>query len=296
MTVGTMDAGAMSPEAARAALEWLVECGADEAIGEAPVDRRALPDRAPAEPRADAATGIAPEAGPGTGSVAADEAPPPAPRPAPRPARPAEGSDLAGAVAEAERAAEGAGDLGALRAALDAYPHCELRRGARSLVFADGTPGAPLMILGEAPGRDEDREGRPFVGAAGRLLDKMLAAIGRDRADADPSRAVYVANVLPWRPPGNRTPTPEEMAMMTPFARRHVALAAPRLVVPMGNVPLAALTGRTGITKARGVRVDAAGVPAIPTFHPAYLLRSPERKREAWADLQAIRDLLAEGA
>ena len=288
-------ADAMSPAAARAALEWLVECGADEAIGEAPVDRTALPDRAPAADRPDAADrtpGRTPEPAPG----AAQEAPGAGLAPAAVPARPAPGGALAAAVAEAERAAAAAADLPALREALGAYGHCDLRRGARSLVFADGTPGAPLMIVGEAPGRDEDREGRPFVGPAGRLLDRMLAAIGRDRADPDPARSVYIADVLPWRPPGNRAPDADEMAMLTPFVLRHVALAAPRVVVPMGNTPLAALTGRSGIARARGTRVEAAGRPAIPTFHPAYLLRSPERKREAWADLQAIRDLLAEAA
>ncbi len=279
-----MDVDAMSPAAARAALEWLVECGADEAIGEAPVDRTTLPERsAAARPRSDAAP---------TPSATRGED---APRAAPAIVRPAAGGDLASAVAAAERAAAGAADLPALRAALGAYPHCELRRGARGLVFADGTPGAPLMILGEAPGREEDRAGLPFIGPAGQLLDRMLAAIGRDRADPDPARSVYLADVLPWRLPGDRAPSPEEMAMMAPFARRHVALAAPRVVVPMGNAALAALTGRTGIARLRGTRMEAQGRPAIPTFHPAHLLRSPERKRDAWTDLQAIRDMLAEG-
>ncbi len=280
MAIGTMDAGAMSPAAARAALEWLVECGADEAILEAPVDRTALPDRAPGRPPRP------PRRSPPPGRA----------RPGPPRPRGRRRGDLPDAVAAAERAAAGAADLPALRAALEAYPHCDLRRGARSLVFADGTPGAPLMILGEAPGREEDRAGRPFAGPAGQLLDRMLAAIGRDRADPDPARSVYLADVLPWRLPGDRAPSPEEMAMLAPFARRHVALAAPRVVVPMGNAALGALTGRTGIARLRGTRMEAGGVTAIPTFHPAHLLRSPERKRDAWADLQAIRDLLLEGA
>ena len=285
MVARDTEAGAMSPAAARAALEWLLECGADEAIGETPVDRTGLPDRAPGAPAASSAPAAPREAPARTGA--------PAPKAVPAPARPAPGGALEAAVAAAERAAAGAADLAALRGALESYEHCELRRGARSLVFGDGTPGAPLMILGEAPGREEDSEGRPFAGPAGRLLDRMLAAIGRDRADPDPARAVYLADVLPWRPPGNRAPTADEMAMLAPFARRHVALAAPRVVVPMGNAALAALTGRTGIARLRGTRLEAEGRTALPTFNPSYLLRSPERKREAWADLQAIRDLLA---
>jgi DNA polymerase len=241
-----------------AALEWQIELGADEAIGETPVDRFAL-DAAPR-----------PAAAPPALSV---------------PAEPAVDADP---VAEARRAAATAPDLDSLRDAIAAYPHCDLRRGANSLVFADGRPGARLMIVGEAPGRDEDLQGRPFVGRAGQLLDRMLAAIGIDRASPDIGRAVYITNILPWRPPQNRDPTPEEIAMMTPFVERHIALADPDLLVLMGNISCQALLGRRGITRLRGVWAEVAGRPTLPMFHPAYLLRTPAAKREAWADLLTL--------
>ncbi|EPX85087.1 uracil-DNA glycosylase, family 4, partial [Rubellimicrobium thermophilum DSM 16684] len=191
-------------------------------------------------------------------------------------------------------AAAAAADLAALAAAMEALAD-PLKPGARRFVFADGTPGAPLMVVGEAPGREEDIEGRPFVGAAGRLLDRMLAAIGRDRADPDPARAVYITNVLPWRPPGNRTPTPEEIARWSPFLRRHVELAAPRVLLILGNTPAQALLGRGGITRLRGQWQTVLGRPALPSFHPSFLLRQPEAKREAWADLLALQARLEEG-
>ena len=148
------------------------------------------------------------------------------------------------------------------------------------------------MIVGEAPGRDEDIEGRPFVGKAGQLLDKMLAAIGLSRTAMDPEQAVYITNVLPWRPPSNRTPEPDEIAMLLPFLERHIALADPAFVVLMGNTPCQALLGRSGITRLRGNWVEVLGRPALPMVHPAYLLRMPAAKREAWADLLALKGRL----
>ncbi len=249
--------------AALAALAWQVEMGAREAIGEAPVDRYALAARGPkvaVEPVAAPVAAVEPGAGP-----VLDPAVDP--------------------VAEARAAAGRAGDLAALAAALAEFEHCELKRGARQTVFADGDPRARVMILGEAPGRDEDRIGRPFVGRAGQLLDRMLAAIGLARDAADGDRAVYISNILPWRPPQNREPTPQEMAMMVPFVERHVELADPEVLVLMGNTPCQALMGRRGITRLRGRWVQVLGRPALPMFHPAYLLRNPAAKREAWADL-----------
>ncbi|WP_273522158.1 uracil-DNA glycosylase [Rhodosalinus sediminis] len=250
--------------AAKALLEWQVELGATEAIGDAPVDRFAA-----AEAARQAAAAPAPPATP---------AEPPAPAQAP----------AADPVAEAEAAAQAAADLPALRAALAAYPHCPLKQGARSLVFADGVPGARVMIVGEAPGRDEDLEGRPFVGRAGQLLDRMLAPIGLARDAEGPARAVYITNVLPWRPPRNREPTAEETAMMLPFLRRHIALAAPEVLVIMGNASAQALLGRKGITRLRGRWDEAAGLPALPMLHPAYLLRNPAAKRMAWEDMLTL--------
>ena len=275
----------LDPAAARAMLEWLVEAGATEAIGEAPVDRYALPDRPPsaAGPAVPAATAVP--------AAAPDAHPPRARTPALAAAAvPATGVE---AVDEAERVAAAAADLPALRAAMEAFGHCELKKGARQVVFAAGHPEADLMIVGEAPGAGEDRTGIPFVGASGQLLDRMLAAIGLDRASPEAGAGAYITNVLPWRPPGNRKPTAAEIAMLRPFLLRHIALVNPKAVLLMGNTPLEALTGSGGITRRRGLWIDlpeaAGAMPALPTFHPAFLLRDPLRKREAWADLQAMR-------
>jgi uracil-DNA glycosylase len=196
-------------------------------------------------------------------------------------------------VAVAAAMAAAAPTLDALRAALAAYDHCDLKRGARNLVFADGNPEARLLILGEAPGRDEDREGRPFVGRAGQLLDRMFAAIGLARSSPDPATALYITNVLPWRPPENRDPTPAEIAMLRPFAERHIALADPDLIVVMGNTPLSCLFNEKGILRARGHWREALGRPVLPMTHPAYLLRNPEAKAAAWADLLSLKARLA---
>jgi len=244
---------------AKALLEWQVELGVDEAICEAPVNRYEIPAAAP-KPKP---------------VVALEQ---------PAVVKPQEVDP----VAVAKSAAAGAGDLAALQAALGAFEHCELKRGARSTVFADGNPAARVMIIGEAPGREEDQQGKPFVGRAGQLLDRMLAAIDMDRASEDAAQAVYITNILPWRPPQNRDPNPAEIAMLMPFVQRHVDLVAPDLIVLMGNISCLALLGRKGITRLRGNWQDVLGRPALPMFHPAYLLRTPHAKREAWADLLAL--------
>ncbi|QJF52303.1 uracil-DNA glycosylase [Roseobacter ponti] len=252
---------------ARALLEWQVELGATEAIGDMPVNCYELPDTMPGTaPKQAAPAAPGTRAGAAAGSPAAVAADP---------------------VAEAERAAMAATDLDGLRAALAGFEHCALKKGARNLVFSDGRPGAAVMIIGEAPGRDEDREGRPFVGAAGQLLDRMFAAIGLGRGPDD--TPVYITNVLPWRPPQNRDPSPEEIAMMRPFLLRHIELSRPQVLVIMGNISAQALLGRRGITRLRGSWTEACGLPAMPMCHPAYLLRTPEAKRDAWADLLEIR-------
>jgi DNA polymerase len=145
------------------------------------------------------------------------------------------------------------------------------------------------MLVGEAPGRDEDLEGRPFVGRAGQLLDRMFAAIGLARGATDPALALYITNVMVWRPPQNRDPTPDEVAMLLPFLQRHIALADPEVLVVMGNTPLSALLGQKGITRLRGQWAQALGKPVLPMVHPAYLLRNPAAKREAWADLLSLK-------
>ncbi|WP_299295248.1 uracil-DNA glycosylase [uncultured Tateyamaria sp.] len=247
-----------------AALAWQIELGADECIADTPVDRYAVP-AAVAKP-------VAPDS-PGKAAVA------------PMPVQ-----DRFDPVAVAQEAADAAQTLDELRTALGAFQHCELKRGARNLVFSDGVAGARVMIVGEAPGRDEDMQGKPFVGRAGQLLDKMLAAIGLSRGEN-----VYITNVLPWRPPQNRDPKPEEIAMMQPFLNRHIALAAPDVLMVMGNHSCQALLGKRGITRLRGDWTQAQGRQALPMFHPAYLLRNPAAKREAWADLLSLQARLRDG-
>lgn len=254
------DAAHMDPFTAAATLEWLLEMGCDEAIAAQPLNRYALPDRMPP-----AATPPQPAAHPDTAPILTPVADDP--------------------VAEAERAATAAQTLEDLRTALAAYPHCELRLGAKNLVFSDGNPAARVMIIGEAPGREEDRAGKPFVGQAGQLLDRMLAAIGLARDAEDAAKSVYITNVLPWRPPSNRDPEPAEVAMMLPFLRRHVELANPEILILMGNHACNAVLGKRGITKLRGLWTQGFDRPALPMLHPAYLLRQPAAKRPTWADL-----------
>jgi DNA polymerase len=248
------------------ALSWQIELGADEAIGDVPVNRYEL-DAPPARPAAKPAK---PEQKPG-GIV-----------------KPVEVDPVAVATAMAAQART----LDELQAALVAYEHCELKQGARNTVFCDGSPDARVMIIGEAPGRDEDRAGRPFVGRAGQLLDRMLAAIDLERAGPDPARQVYITNILPWRPPQNRNPPTAEMAMMRPFVQRHVELVAPGFLVLTGNVSCQAILRRSGITRMRGTWTEAFGLPVLPMLHPAYLLRTPHAKREAWADLLSLKSRL----
>ncbi len=261
-----MTLDAESRAALLAALEWQIELGADEAISETPVDRFAPP-----EPAA-----------------------PPAPTPqAPAAAPPVPAADPADAAAEATRAAEAiaadCADLPALAAALAAFEGCPLKAGARNCVFADGNPAARVMIVGEAPGRDEDLQGKPFVGRSGQLLDRMLAAIGLDRGAEDPAKAVYITNVLPWRPVGNRTPGSDETAMLLPFLRRHIDLAAPEILLLMGAASAKTVLETTkGIKALRGRWTRVRGRTTLATFHPAYLLRTPADKKLAWRDLLAL--------
>ncbi len=244
---------------ARALLEWQVELGVTETISDMPVNRY----DAAAEAVAAAATA----------ATVAAAGPQPMAQQDP--------------VVAAEKAAADAQDLTALRAAMESYGLCDLQKGARNLVFSDGNPEARLMLIGEAPGREEDLQGKPFVGKAGQLLDRMLSAIGLGRERAGDS-AVYITNVVPWRPPQNRDPNPAEIAMMLPFLQRHVALAKPEVLVLMGNISCQATLGKRGITRLRGQWTEVFGLPTLPIVHPAYLLRQPIAKREAWADLLAI--------
>lgn len=246
---------------ALAALEWQVELGADEAMLDAALDRFDLPE---------------PVVVPKVAAPAVAATPVPAAVP-----------DV-DAVAIATQLAANAGSLEALRTAMDGFEHCAIKRGARNLVFSDGAPSARVMIIGEAPRREEDQAGRPFAGREGALLDKMFAAIGLDRS-TDGASGLYLSAMVPWRPPQDREPSAEEMAMIAPFMRRHIELAAPDVLVLMGNHPCAGLLGKRGVGRLRGHWDEAFGVPVMPMVHPGALLRNPAAKREAWADLLEIK-------
>jgi uracil-DNA glycosylase family 4 len=196
------------------------------------------------------------------------------------------------AIRDAGQLSANAGTLDELRIALESFEGCALKRTAMRTVFADGNAQARIMFVGEAPGAEEDREGLPFVGRSGKLLDRMLAAIGLDRTSA------YIANIIPWRPPGNRTPTPQESAICLPFIRRQIELANPDILVCVGGPSATTLLEvKEGITRTRGRWFDydtgTRKIKAIALFHPAYLLRSPAHKKVAWQDLLAIRKALA---
>jgi len=263
----------LDPNNAAETLRWWIRAGVSDALDEAPHDRFAE-------------------------SVAAKDRPGPAPAREPSRAPPdAESSARSGnapgaAETSAHALAEAALDLEALRAAMAGFEGCTLKRTATQLVFADGVPGSRVMFVGEAPGGDEDRMGRPFVGRAGQLLDRMLAAIGLDR------RHVYIANVVPWRPPGNRTPTAQETQACLPFIRRQIDLADPEILVCLGGSAVQTLLGVSGgITRARGAWFDyqrdsAPPIRALAMFHPAYLLRQPAQKRLAWADMRTLANAL----
>jgi DNA polymerase len=240
-------------------LEWYRAAGVDIAVGEEPVDRFAQRPPARVNP-----------------PVAAQAE------------RPTEMLPLGGDPGEARALAAQAQTLDELEALLGAYDGCGLKLRATQLVFADGNPQAEIMLIGEAPGAEEDRQGKPFVGKSGQLLDRMLGAIGLDRTK------VYIANTVPWRPPGNRTPTPEEIALCQPFLERQVELVAPKIVMTLGGPAMQTVFQTSvGIIKMRGkwseVAIGNHKVEAMPTLHPTYLLRNPPAKQQAWRDLLSLK-------
>jgi uracil-DNA glycosylase len=257
----------VNPQNTLATLAWLMEAGGGEAIAGEPANRftaktvvRPLQRAAPAKPALHTAL---PAASHETHEPYTD------------------------AIGSAQTLAAGAQTLEELKAALEGFDGCALKRGATHTVFADGNPASRIMLIGEAPGRDEDRIGLPFVGRAGKLLDKMLAAIHLDRS------SVYITNVINWRPPENRDPTPEEAAACLPFLRRHIELADPLVIILLGAVAVRHVLGlNDGIMRLRGrwleYRLGDRMVPALPTLHPAYLLRQPGQKKLAWSDLLAL--------
>jgi DNA polymerase len=266
------------------ALSWLIEAGADEAILDAPVNRFATPRAAPAPQQAAQA---APR---GTLPFPRENAPPPprsAPaRPSAPPAAPAT-TENADQIGHAMEIAARCTTLEELKRALESYEGSQLKKNATNTVFADGNPDSRILFIGEAPGRDEDRMGLPFVGRAGKLLDQMMKAIDLDRTSA------YIINVLPWRPPDNRNPEATEVAQCIPFLRRHIELVAPGVIILLGAVSVRHVLGLAeGIMRYRGrwmeYRVGEQLIPVMPTLHPAYLLRQPAHKKLAWRDLQAV--------
>jgi uracil-DNA glycosylase family 4 len=278
-----------------ALLAFYSETGIDAALTETAVDRLAMDERPPKEVRASAGIAETPSrlssARAGNNPIASQVA-----------AGPKSDGTLLGAAVSPEAArlaahaaAKAAQTLEQLRAALSEFEACSLRQTATQLVFADGNPAARVMFVGEAPGREEDIAGLPFVGRSGKLLDRMMAAIGLDRSQA------YIANMVPWRPPGNRTPTPQESAICLPFTLRQIELADPDILVCLGGPSAQTLLNvRDGILKTRGrwfpFFTGSRQIRAMATLHPAYLLRQPVQKRLAWRDFLSIKQALSQGA
>ena len=275
------------PEDTLSTLNWLLEAGADEAIGDAAVDRfvtRSAPP--PEQPRRAAAPAATPKPLP------------------PRAATPGEGKRPLANITPANTGPLGTDSYGSavelaavcqslpqLKDALESFEGSQLRKLATNTVFADGNPDSQILFIGEAPGRDEDAAGLPFVGRAGKLLDQMLKAIDLDRTSS------YIINVMPWRPPDNRNPDPAEVAICIPFLRRHIELAKPKVMILLGAVAARHVLGlNDGIMKLRGrwldYRIGSEMIPVLPTLHPAYLLRQPAHKKLAWRDLQSLADRL----
>jgi uracil-DNA glycosylase len=276
-----------SPKAARELIAFYLDAGVDALVGEEPVNRMA-DDIAAQRPGATAAPRDEKTAQAVRGElpIAKPDTAPRRPESAAAPASPE------AAVMAAREAARNATTLEELRALLAAFEGCTLRATATQLVFADGNPQSRVMFVGEAPGFDEDIAGRPFVGRSGKLLDRMMAAIGLDRTSS------YIANVVPWRPPGNRTPTPQETAICLPFTRRQIELVNPEILVCLGGPAMQTLLGiKDGITRSRGrwfaYDTGRREIRALATFHPAFLLRSPLQKRFAWRDFLALKKALA---
>ena len=273
------------------ALNWLAAMGADEAIAGVPFNR--FDESAALSATANLNPAPAPADQPRRSLNHRPSAPPAAPAP-PRSPAPAA---VAIPAEELDAMAKSCGSLDDLARLLDGFDACPLKRTATQLCFADGLPGAHLMIVGEAPGRDEDEQGRPFVGRSGQLLDKMLNAAGFDRNSDEPASSVFITNAVFWRPPGNRNPSTAELTMCLPFVRRAIELAGPRLIMTAGNIPTQALLGTSqGITRTRGswkhLEIGGQTYDVLPTLHPSYLLRSPEAKRLAWADLLEVKTTL----
>ena len=261
-----------------AALQFQQEFGVDACVGEAPLDRFADAAQGPevkSQPKAEPPPVFTPTK-------------PEQPVTTFAPGAPLLGGEMAG-LPHAAAAAKAAQSIPELVSAIEAFEHCELKKTARSTVIYDGNPAAQILLIGEAPGAEEDREGLPFVGAAGQLLNKMLAAIGLDR-----QTHVLITNSVYWRPLGNRTPNDGELSVCKPFVERLIALQQPKIIVTLGGAAARSLLSVGAITRARGKWLEHEGIPALPMLHPAYLLRMPTTKREAWADLRSLKTKIEE--
>ena len=277
-----------------AALQWYSDNGVDAVLGDEPVDRYALAASMAVKPVVAEAPVPQQFQSPPQQALVADKAP-----------------VLLGASEAQKQAvalANAANNLDELRAAIEGFDGLEVKKTATNMVFCDGNPKARVMVVGEAPGADEDRQGKPFVGVSGQLLDRIFACIGLSRGAENPEEAVYISNILNWRPPGNRTPTPAEISVSLPFIERHIALVAPEILVLCGGVSSKALLGRNeGISRLRksqhfykiltdGLDGAVSDIPVVATYHPAYLLRTPSQKRAVWADMLAIQAKLTQKA
>lgn len=262
----------------QAALNWLVDQGVDCLLQDEAADRTAVPERLAPMPAVSAAM------------------------PMPQAASPASAAAYLGisdARAEAVKLACGAQTLEELREALAGFDGLAVKKTATQMVFSDGNPAAHVMLVGEAPGAEEDRQGKPFVGESGQLLDKIFKCIGLDRRSEDPETSLYISNILNWRPPGNRTPAPAEVEISLPFIERHIQLVRPRVLILCGGVSAKGLLGREeGISRLRKVWHDyipkspefgvCKPIPALATYHPSYLLRTPAQKKLVWSDMLEI--------
>ncbi len=274
--------------AALEALAWHVEQDCALPISDAPVNRLAVREASLQAPLADAA----PQATAGSRNKSST--------PAPLPQQQTQISgNFAAMVQRAREMAAAAGTLDELKNAIAAFEGIDIKKHAMNMVFSDGNPKARVMVVGEAPGADEDRQGKPFVGVSGQLLDRMFACIGLSRAAEEAEKALYIANILNWRPPGNRTPTQEEMELSLPFIARHIALIKPDFIVMAGATSAKTLLATDQpISRLRGQFFtfqpgpDDKPVKAIATFHPAFLLRTPAQKRKSWADLMSLQGAL----
>lgn len=275
-----------------AALQWHLDVGADEVLQDTPFDRTHIPPEllrpsalfAAEDEMAGKAKASISSIMPASGGMS--------------------GGELLGTAAareEAVKLAKSCNTLDELRDAIASFDGLSIKKTASNLVFCDGNPNAKIMLVGEAPGADEDRQGKPFVGVSGQLLDRILGCIGLSRSEEDPEKAVYISNILNWRPPGNRTPSPAEVDISLPFIERHIALVKPKVLIMCGGVSAKGLLASgESISRLRGKLHDyqpltegvsdiSAPIPSLATYHPAYLLRTPSQKAQVWADMLMLK-------